>query len=86
LLHDPLDGVGTPTALRAAAEALVNLAHPLSLSGLRKSGTNLQITEYVARADDHDFVLTQISGHSRKQREQHKAAAPHRHQSYELHR
>ena len=37
LLHDPLDGVGTPTALGAAAEALVNLAHPLSLSGLRKS-------------------------------------------------
>ena len=63
LLHDPSDGVGTLTALCAAAEAVVNLAHPQPLSGLRKGGTNLLITEHVARADNHDFVLTQISGH-----------------------
>ena len=70
LPHDQLDGVGTPTALRAPAEALVNLAHPLSLSGLRKSGTNLLITKHVARADDHDIILTQISRHGRDAGEQ----------------
>ena len=76
LPHDQLDGVGTPTALRAAAEALVNLAHPLSLSGLGKCRTNLLITKHVARADDHDIVLTQISRHGRNEGEQHKATAP----------
>jgi hypothetical protein len=84
LLHDPFDGVGTLAALRAAAEAVVNLAHPQPLSGLRKGGTNLLITEHVARADDHDLVLTQISGHVRKQGEQNKATAPCCHESYEL--
>lgn len=84
LLHDPFDGVGTPTALSTAAEALVNLAHPLPLSGRRKSRTNLLITEYVARADDHDIVLTQISGHGLKEGEQNKATAPRCHESYEL--
>jgi len=28
LIHDPFDGVGTMTALHAAAEAIVNLAYP----------------------------------------------------------
>ena len=63
LLHDPFDGVGTPTALRGGAEAAVNLAHPRPLSDLRKSRTKLLITENVARADDHDLVLIHISGH-----------------------
>jgi hypothetical protein len=84
LLHDPFDGVYAPTALRAAAEAFVNLAHPLSLSGLRKSGTNLLITKHVARTDDHDTVLTQISGHGRNEGEQNKATAPSCCESYEL--
>ena len=84
LLHDPSDGVGTLTALCAAAEAVVNLAHPQPLSGLRKGGTNLLIAEHVARADDHDLVLTQISGHGRDQGEQNKATAPSCHESYEL--
>jgi hypothetical protein len=53
LTHDPFDGVGTMTALRAAAEAVVNLAHPQSMSGPRKSGTNLLVTERVAGANDH---------------------------------
>jgi hypothetical protein len=48
LLHDPFDGKYAPTALRAAAEAFVNLAHPLSLSGLCKGGTNLLITKHAA--------------------------------------
>src|SRR4029077_18858273 len=86
LLHDPFDGVGTLTALRATAEAVVNLAHPQPLSGLRKSGTKLLITEHVARADDHDFVLTKISGHGRNEGKQNKATAPPRHESYELRR
>ena len=81
LLHDPFDGVGTPTALRAATEALVNLAHPLSLSGLHKSGTNLLITEHVARADNHDIVLTQKSDGGRNEGEQNKATAPSCYQS-----
>jgi hypothetical protein len=86
LLHDPFDGVGTLTALRAAAEAVVNLAHPQPLSDLRKSGTKLLITEHVARADDHDLVLTHISGHGRNERKQNKSTAPPRHESYELRR
>ena len=86
LLHDPFDGVGTLTALRAAAKAVVNLAHPQPLSGLRKSGTKLLITEHVARADDHDLVLTHISGHGRNEGKQNKATAPPRHESHELRR
>ena len=84
LLHDPFDGVGTPTALRAAAEALVNLAQPLSLSGLGKCRTNLLITKHVARADDHDIILIQISRHGRNEGEQYKATAPCCHESNEL--
>ena len=76
LLHDPFDGVGTLTALRAAAEAVVNLAHPQPLSGLRKGGMKLLITEHVTRADDHDRVLTHISGHGRNEGKQNKATAP----------
>src|SRR5580704_9129349 len=86
LLHDPFDGVSTLTALRAAAEAVVNLAHPQPLSGLRKSGTKLLITEHVARADDHDLVLTQIWGHGRNEGKQNKATVPPGHESYELRR
>ncbi len=56
LLHDPFDGVGTLTALRAAAETVIDLAHPQPFSGLRKRGTNLLITENVARADNHGIV------------------------------
>ena len=74
LLHDPFDGVGTLTALRAAAEAVVNLTHPQPLSGLRKCGTKLLITEHVARADDHDLVLTHISGHGRNEGKQNNPA------------
>jgi hypothetical protein len=86
LLHDPFDSVGTLTALRAAAEAVVNLTHPQPLSGLGKSGTKLLITEHVARADDHDLVLTHTSGHGRNDGKQNKATAPPRHESYELRR
>jgi hypothetical protein len=84
LLHDPFDGVGTPTALRAAAEAVVNLAHPQPLSGVRKSRTKLSITKHVARADDHDLVLTHTSGEGRNEGKHSKATTPPRHESYEL--
>ena len=81
LLHDLFDGVGTLTALRGIAEAVVNLAHPQPLTSLRKSGTNLLITEHVARADNHDIVLTQKSDGGRNEGEPNKATAPSCYQS-----
>jgi hypothetical protein len=48
--------VGAPAALHAAAEAVIDLAHPHALSGVGKLGTNLLVADHVARTDDHDFI------------------------------
>jgi hypothetical protein len=56
--HDPLDGVGAPAALGAAAEVAIDLAHPRPSSGFRNSSLKLMVTEHVARADDHYLVPT----------------------------
>jgi hypothetical protein len=86
LRNDPLDGVGATAAVRAAAEAVIDLAHPQPLRGLRKNGTKLLIAEHVAGAHDHGLVLTEISGHGRNEAKQNEAAAPSHHESHELRR
>jgi hypothetical protein len=54
--------VGAPAALHAAAEAVIDLAHPQPLRGVGKLGTNLLVAHYVARTDDHDVApLTEVS-------------------------
>jgi hypothetical protein len=54
--HDFFDGAGAPAALRAAAEAGIDLAHPHLMSGIGKGGTNLLLAEHIARTDDHGFL------------------------------
>jgi hypothetical protein len=49
--------VSAPATLGAAAEAVIDLAHPHLLRGFGNRGTNLLVTQHVARTDDHDFVL-----------------------------
>ena len=54
-VHDPLDDVSAAAALGAAAEAVIDLAHPQPLRRVRKRGPKLMVTENIARADDHDL-------------------------------
>ena len=65
LFHDPFDGVGAPSALMAAAEVVVDLAHPRPSSGLRNSGPKLLVAEHVARADDHCLLLRSLDREGR---------------------
>ena len=85
LFHDPLDGVGAPAALHAAAEAVIDLARPQPLN-LRKYGTKLLVAEHVARTDDHHLLLTHISGQSANEEKQDEATDPSRHQPCKLRR
>jgi len=54
-VHDPLDAASAAAALDAAAEVVIDLAHPQPLRRVRKRGSKLMITEDIARADDHDL-------------------------------
>jgi hypothetical protein len=54
-VHDPLDRVSAAAALGAAAEVVIDLTHPQPLRRIRKRGPKLMVTEYIARADDHDL-------------------------------
>jgi hypothetical protein len=40
------------------AEAPIDLAHPRLSSDIGNGSPNLMVTEHVARADDHDLLLT----------------------------
>jgi hypothetical protein len=82
-LHDPLDGVSAAAALGAASEAVIDLPHPRPLLGVRKRGPNLMVTEHIARADDHNFVLD-ISRQGRNEENQNEATTPSHHDSYEV--
>ena len=82
--HDPLDGVSAAAALGAAAEVVIDLTHPRPLRSVRKRGPKLMVTEHIARADDHDFVLADISGQGRNEENQNEAPTPSRHEPYEL--
>jgi hypothetical protein len=53
--------VGAPAALRAAAEAGIDLAHPHLVRGVGKRRTHLLVAENVARTDDHDCVSGNLS-------------------------
>jgi hypothetical protein len=53
--------VGAPAALRAAAEAGIDLAHPHLVRGVGKRRTHLLVAENVARTDDHDYVSGNLS-------------------------
>ena len=67
--HDSLDGVSAAAAPGAAAEAGINLTHPQPLPSVRKRGPKLMVSEHIARADDHGFVLAGISGQGRNRRQ-----------------
>ena len=54
-VHDPLDDVSAAAALGAAAEVVIDLTHAQPLRRIRKRGPKLMVTEYIARADDHDL-------------------------------
>jgi hypothetical protein len=82
-LHDPLDGVSAAAALGAASEAVIDLPHPRPLLSVRKRGPNLMVTEHIARADDHNFVLD-ISSQGRNEENQNEATTPSHHDSYEV--
>jgi hypothetical protein len=84
IIHDPLDGVSAAAALGTAAEVVIDLTHPRPLCSVRKRGPKLMVTEDIARADDHDFVLADISGQGRNEENQNEAPTPSRHESYEL--
>ncbi len=59
LVHDPLDGAGTASALGAAAEATINLASGARLGARhRHGGADILVGEHVAGADDHGTVAT----------------------------
>ena len=68
-IHDPLDSVSAPAALGAAAEVVIDLTHPRPLRSPRKSGPKLMVTKHIARADDHELVLADISGQGRNEEE-----------------
>ena len=80
--HDPLDGMSAAAALGAAAEAVIDLTHPQPLRRVRKPGPKLMVSEHIARADDHGFVLAGISGRGRDGENQNRATTPSRHESY----
>ena len=71
-------------ALGTAAEVVIDLTHPRPLRSVRKRGPKLMVTEDIARADDHDFVLADISGQGRNEENQNEATTPSRHESYEV--
>jgi hypothetical protein len=54
-VHDPLDDASAAAALHAAAEVIIDLTHPQLLRRVRKRGSELMVTEDIARADDHDL-------------------------------
>jgi hypothetical protein len=54
-VDDPLDDVSAAAALGAAAEVVIDLTHPQPLRRIRKRGPKLMVTEYIARANDHDL-------------------------------
>jgi hypothetical protein len=50
------DGVGASATLGAAAEAVIDLAHPRPLRSVRKREPQLTVTEHITGTDDHDLV------------------------------
>lgn len=57
LIHDPPDRPRAPAALRAAAEAAIDLARHAG-SVRAQDGANLMIGQHVARTDDHWAVTS----------------------------
>jgi hypothetical protein len=53
LIHDTPDGAGTATALRAAAEAAVDLAGSARGSGCNQGATHVMVRQHIARTNDH---------------------------------
>jgi hypothetical protein len=57
-LHDPLDSVSAATALGAASEAGIHLAHTGPSRLFSDNRPHLMVAEHIARTDDHRVLLT----------------------------
>ena len=60
-IHDPFDGVSAAAALGAAPEAGIDLAHAGPSRLFCDHCAHLMVAEYIARADNHRFLLTNTS-------------------------
>ena len=75
-IHDPLDGVSAAAALGAASEAGIDLAHAGPSRLFCNHRPHLMVAEHIARADDHRFLLTNVSDEDREGKDHHKRGAP----------
>ena len=60
LVHDLLDGARTPSALRAATEATINLARGARGRASRDGRPHVMVAEHVAGAHDHRSNTRQL--------------------------
>ena len=79
IIQDPLDRVSAATTLGAASEAGIDIAHAGPSRILCDHRPHLMVAEYVTRADNHRFLLTNQSDQDR-----HKRGAAHSHKHDEV--